>query len=399
MLFKPEYNFVLDGLNSSYFKMMTKSFLTNSNDDIVQLKKWFQDGTRSNYSVEFDSGRMALFALLSALYKENGNVVIPGFSCIVVSNSVRAAGLNVRYADISKETLTPSIDDFHKQIDENTIAIVVQHVFGLIDGEIDLLKKKYPKIIIIEDCAHSLGSRFDDGSMVGSKGSYSFFSFEQSKSITSWSGGILLGKDEDIMHKVENIKCSLNNASFIKDIGIFLKIVTHYICYGKNRAWIGSYIIRVISKVFNFTPSMSKSERNGIFQPSEQLKLSKFKAAFLVKQLKNIDKNISHRKKLSNIYAKYLHPNFTILENKMILRYPIIVNNKKEFIKKGKSNNLIIGDWFSTVVHPIDPENSNTKYIAGSCPSGESLSKTMVNLPTSLKYTEIDIVNFIKKLT
>ena len=63
--------------------------------------------TRYAYDVSlFASGREALLALLRAFDLPAGSeVIVQGFTCVVVPNAVKAAGLRAVYADIEKDTL------------------------------------------------------------------------------------------------------------------------------------------------------------------------------------------------------------------------------------------------------------------------------------------------------
>src|SRR5215510_9813442 len=54
------------------------------------------------YAFCFWKARVALYALLRALdLQENDEVILPGYTCIVVSNAIRFAGAKPVYADIA----------------------------------------------------------------------------------------------------------------------------------------------------------------------------------------------------------------------------------------------------------------------------------------------------------
>ncbi len=62
--------------------------------------------------------------------------------------------------------------------------------------------------------------------------------------------------------------------------------------------------------------------------------------------------------------------------------------------------NMLIGDWYTSVIAPIDTQLDNMKYVAGMCPNAEALAKKTLNLPTHINISMDDakrIVYFLKK--
>jgi hypothetical protein len=78
-------------------------------------------------------------------------------------------------------------------LSENTRAIFVIHEFGVPHPEIARFRSLSDgrQIPLIEDCAHSVDSRWPDGSMVGSVGDYTIYSL--SKIFPVVSGGLVFG--------------------------------------------------------------------------------------------------------------------------------------------------------------------------------------------------------------
>src|SRR5262249_39608331 len=107
-------------------------------------------------SFAFLGGREALSAILFALGITSGDVIVPGYTCIVVPNAVRFAGANPVFADIELETYGLSADSFMRAITPQTHAVVLQHLFGLAcrDYEKILEIAAGKGIAVIEDCAH-----------------------------------------------------------------------------------------------------------------------------------------------------------------------------------------------------------------------------------------------------
>jgi dTDP-4-amino-4,6-dideoxygalactose transaminase len=379
-----EINFSLESYNIKSFLFTIKSIFSKNNKEINELENYFQNKLNIKHAIAFDFGRTGLYAIAKSIKKDSelDNIIIPGFSCIVVRNSLVSAGFKVKYADVNKTTFTPDLEYIQKVIDKNTKAIVIQHVFGQIANNIDEIKKEYPSIIIIEDCAHTIESKFLDNSYIGTKGDYSFFSFEQSKPISSFEGGIVVtNKDNSDINKIVT---SLEIPQFKDDLLTLIKIVITYIFYGKYIHFIGKYIVSTIYKLFKINTSMTKEELNGNFLIDTHKKLSNYKASIILYQLKNIDNILNHREEIVSSYNQIL--NYTNSnENVMTLRYPYIVKNKSQILKQLSADGYILGSWFNSPIHPIDINNKPLDYIIGSCPNAQQLCKSIINLPTGFK--------------
>jgi len=81
----------------------------------------------------FMGGRVALSACIEALGLEKGDeVVVPGYTCVVVPNAITQAGLEVRYCDIELESFGPDFDSLRAAVTPRTRAVLVQHLYGLV---------------------------------------------------------------------------------------------------------------------------------------------------------------------------------------------------------------------------------------------------------------------------
>lgn len=390
---KLNFNFVLDSIDGAR-RISIYSFLNRKQSgNLSALETWFEECFPEKKAVCVSSGRFGLYALLKWLLSEkqnSANVIIPGFSCVVVSNAVRAAGCQVRYADLEKHELKLSHQSVDSLIDSNTIAIVVQHVFGVIDQDIiSHIRNKYPSVTIIEDCAHSLGGRYLDGTMVGQHGDFAFYSFEQSKVVTAWTGGVVIGKT-DAINSVRLEEEKTRRPSWYSDFRIFLKMISHYWAYRKTSGSVSQFAHRVFAKLLRFEASMDSEELQGVFKPEKQIRFSEAQAACVLSQLRVLNENIRHRSKLAKLYRSHFKSVFNTSENATMLRFSLLVENKNEFMQKCSSLGLTVGNWFSTPIHPCSVDNPAFDYQAGSCPNSEYLARHIINLPTALKYTKDD---------
>lgn len=138
----------------------------------------------------------------------NDEIIIPAHTYCASALSFVRYNANIKWADIDKESLTISLASIKRLVTNKTKAIVVVHLYGLICPEIqdiiNFAKKK--NIIVIEDCAQSLGASVKNKSC-GSFGDISCFSFHSQKNITTFGeGGMISVKNKDYSKIITNYR-------------------------------------------------------------------------------------------------------------------------------------------------------------------------------------------------
>ena len=155
------------------------------------------------HAYAFWKGRVALYAILRALDIGQGDeVIMPGFTCVVVANAIRFAGATPVYVDIAPGTYNLDPAKLEHAITSRCRAVIVQHTFGIPADLEPLLKIAHRhRIVVIEDCAHALGSTYK-GLPLGGFGDAAFFSSQWSKPYTTGLGGLAVTSDERIAKRL-----------------------------------------------------------------------------------------------------------------------------------------------------------------------------------------------------
>ena len=149
------------------------------------------------------SGRTALYLILKALNLPKGSKVgVPLFCCPVVFDSVRRAGLIPRFLDVDLKDYTISAADL-KRKQHDIAAVVVVHMFGH-PADMDAIIPACAGLPVIEDCAHSLFSRYK-GRTTGFLGNAAFFTFRSGKYVSAGEGGAVIARDPDLLIRIENL--------------------------------------------------------------------------------------------------------------------------------------------------------------------------------------------------
>ena len=145
------------------------------------------------------SGRALLYLLFKTLKTKEGGkrneVLIPGYICYSVAAAVAKAGLKIKVYDLDPVTLAPDYNSLKQVLTDNTLAVIVQHLFG-IPVLLDPIKKIINGIgaYIVEDAAQSLGGEINNR-LLGTIGDFGIFSFGRGKPLPLGAGGALVGKN------------------------------------------------------------------------------------------------------------------------------------------------------------------------------------------------------------
>ena len=174
--------------------------------------------------------------------------------------------------DVDYSSLLIDIDKLKK--DKTNIDIIINVLFAGNTINSHKLRKEFSKKIIIEDASHALGSRYIDGSPVGSckYSDFTVFSLHPVKSITSGEGGII----------------TTNNKNF----------------YNKLKLMRNHGIIRSSSRKYSWQYEINNLGLN--------YRLSEIQASLALSQLKKLKKFINFRKKISKTYDNLFKKNENI---------------------------------------------------------------------------------------
>lgn len=116
-------------------------------------------------------------------------VVVPSLTWVSTANAARHLGATPVFCDIDPVTLCVTPDAVRACLTPRTKAVVVVHLGGLAVDVEAIRHVVPPHVAIIEDAAHACGSRFADGSPVGSSGNLTCFSFYANKNLSTGDGG------------------------------------------------------------------------------------------------------------------------------------------------------------------------------------------------------------------
>lgn len=157
------------------------------------------------------SGRSALLIILLTLKRISNRlkVIVPAYTCPTVIQSVLEAGLQPVFCDVSTETIDLDRVALCEELDDDVLAIIPTHLYGLAQDVSDLVRIcQQFDIFLIEDAAQAFGATVQQR-MVGNAGDFGFFSLGRGKAVPTGHGGIIFTKDKYATYLSETIDAVL----------------------------------------------------------------------------------------------------------------------------------------------------------------------------------------------
>ena len=356
---------------------------------VSQYERAFGRVVNRPYAYSFWKGRVALFAILRALGIGHGDeVILPGFTCVVVPNSVRMCGATPIYADIREGTYNLDPVSVERSITSRTRALIIQHTFGIpadMDSLLDVACRH--KLAIVEDCAHALGSTFR-GQQVGTFGVGAFYSSQWSKPYTTGLGGMAVTADSEMAARVRVIQEEFAWPALLDRSKLRLQYHLYRRFFSPKAYWTALDLLHRLSRWGLFVGSSDESELMGGVPHDGKWRMSEFQASIGLKQLPRLSHQLEHRRRLAEIYEDYLRGEGWQLAQVLrdsdvqFLRYPLRVANKQELLHCAERERVEIGSWMETVLHPVKGSILDSfGYKAGQCPMAEQAAQEVVNLP------------------
>jgi len=173
---------------------------------VEEFEKLFAGLHDARYAIATASGTLALeLALEAAGIGEGDEVVVPAHSFIATATAVSRVGATPIFIDIDRETFNLDVKKLAKLSLGSVKACIPVH-FGGLFCDMDELERiaDENELILIEDAAHAHGAEWS-GRRAGGIGSAGCFSFQNSKSLSSGEGGVVITSDDDVAVRARSL--------------------------------------------------------------------------------------------------------------------------------------------------------------------------------------------------
>lgn len=347
----------------------------------------------------FVSGRTALWAILKAKnLPEGSEVVVPGFTCGVVVNSILSLKLKPVFCDVDNSLNLDPVQ-LSKLISPQTKAVLMQHTFG-VPAQISEIKKicQEKNLFLIEDCAHALGQND-----LGLLGDAAFFSFGRDKMASSVFGGMAICKDQKLAQEISNIQKNLPQPKLswvaqqlLHPILTKIFVLPFYNSLGR-KFMAGFLRLKMLSRSVEIVESQGQMPENMFCQMPEAL------AHLAWHQIKKLDTLNRHRQELCKIYREILQTNPRIQvvcsQSLPLMRFPVLVDDGNLTRAALQELNIFLNDgWHGSNIVPESVNLQKIGYRKNSCPKGEQIAKQIICLPTNISISQFEASQLVERV-
>ena len=231
--------------------------LTNNGKFHQQLERELAEYLGVKYLSLFANGTLALLTALQTL-KITGEVITTPYSFVATTHALHWNGIKPVFVDIEPNFCNLDTQKIESAITPNTTAILPVHVYGN-PCNVEKIKEIADNygLKVIYDACHAFGVKIN-GDSVLNFGDLSILSFHATKVFTTFEGGAIVCHDETTKRRID----------FLKNFGF--------------------------------------ANETTVVGPGINAKMNEFQAALGVLQLKHVDKAISERKRIVELYRSEL---------------------------------------------------------------------------------------------
>ena len=301
--------------------------------------------------------------------EDGDEVLTTPLTCTATNWPILANNLKIKWVDVDEKTLNMDLEDLERKITKKTKVIFVVHWGGYpidldkLDEIVRKTEKKFGfKPMIIEDCAHAMGSTYNN-KPIGSHGNWCTFSFQAIKHITTGDGGILITPDRESYERSKLLRWyGIDRESNKKD----------FRCEEDIKEWGFKFHMNDIAATigienFKHLNSIVKKHRDN--------------ADFYDKELKDVDK-------VTLLERKYNHKSSFWI-------YSMLVDHKDEFMNHMKECGIMVSQ-----VHERNDIHSCVKEFETHLPTLDKITPKLISIPVGWWVTKKErqyIVDCIKK--
>jgi len=322
-----------------------------------QFAAW--NGSRAAFA--FASGRIALRAAVDALGLQPGDeVVLPGYTCVVVPNALGAAGVRPVYADIELDTYGLDKDALRRALTPRTKAVLVHHLYGYVSRDLDAVLEiaKARGLRVIEDCAQAAGAIYQ-GRHVGNFGDVAIFSGDPSKPFDCVQGGLATANDDELIARLTAVRRVAPTQDEATIANRLANVSLNYALSKDPRRWWNGELVW-LRRGDEYFVGIPDAETAGAPPRDAGCRMSAPLARLASNQLGKLDYYNGRRRANASRWDawcdanRFARPLVLSESTPMCLRYPVLVTPemKRDIRWAYRSLGVIPGTWFVTHRHP-----------------------------------------------
>jgi len=363
-------------------KELTAAFRLPSKDDIESFERVFAGLMHQKYALAFPYGRTGLLLLLEALGLKEKEIICPAYTCVVVPHAIIYSSNTPVFIDSESVGFNMNLDLVEKAISEKTGAIIATSIFGYpIDlDRLDEIRKRYPHIHIIQDCAHSFAAEWN-GRFVHKEGIAALFGLNISKTLTSIFGGMITTDDEKLYIALKKTRSSfLKKPKWTKGLRRLFYLITVYPTFCET---IYSIVNR-LERTHFIDYFVRYYNEHKIDMPSDYLlQMTPLEARVGAENVKRFKTILKNRQRAADFYFEHLDnkPDFILppkIEGATYSHFVVQVADRDAWLQWGLSHNIQLG-WL--IEYNIPEMEAYGGHRPEEHPQAASYARNTINLP------------------
>lgn len=353
-------------------EVLTSDYLT-CGPKVTALEERLCELTGAKYAVVCSNGTAALhIAAMAAGVSEGDEVITTPITFAASANCALYCGAKPVFADINPKTYNIDPASVKDKITEKTKAVVAVDFTGQAVELAPLLEMCHEKgILLIEDGAHSIGTKYD-GKYVGSIADMTTFSFHPVKTVTGGEGGAVLTNSEALYEKL-----LLYRSHGITRKAELLEHESH-----------GPWYYEQIDLGYNYRLTdiqcaliLSQLDKLEIFSKRRKEIVDRYNEAFSKIPEITVQEEIPESETTRHLYILRIKPEL------------LTIDRKGFFEAMGAENICCNVHYIPVYYHPY---YEKLGYKKGICPNAEKLYDEIMSLPLYYSLTDQDVEDVIK---
>jgi len=204
----PVYTPSLRGNEKRYvMECLDTTWISSKGPFVTRFEDAFAQYIGAEYCTSVSNGTTALHLGLVALGLGPGDeVIVPTLTYIASVNTIAQTGATPVFVDSLRSTWQLNPEDVIRKITPRTRAVMAVHLYGHschMAAIADICHAH--DLLLIEDCAEAVGTRFGD-KHVGTFGDVATFSFFGNKTITTGEGGMVVSRSDKVHGLAKHLK-------------------------------------------------------------------------------------------------------------------------------------------------------------------------------------------------
>ena len=363
-----------------YLSNVLKSRWIGTGPITQKFEDQFKNYKKSKYAISVNSCTAALhLSLIGLKVKKGDEVITTPMTFASTINSIILAGAKPVLADINEDTFNIDPKEIEKKITKNTKGIIIVHLAGL-PCEINSIKKisKKHKLFIIEDCAHSIESKYNKVHL-GNFGSTGCFSFYSTKNLTTGEGGMIITNKQALSDRLKVLRLhGLSKDAWKRNLPAAVKFTNKF----------EHYDVKEVGLKYNLTDINSAI---GIIQLKKIEKNWKIRKKIFFRYINNLKNLTVSFQKLSTDTNNFRHAyHLCILQLQNNKRQKSLRDNLAIFLK---NNKIGVGITYRSVTD-MTIFRKKFKWNDQTCVKSKRLGDNLISLPIypDLKMKEVDYI-------